>query len=63
MILNDRKRLSYSRLESGAIDEIDAAIWTGDTFLNLENIKSFRETLRRWERGMAECEQIMCREE
>jgi hypothetical protein len=49
----------YTQLEDGAMDEIDAAIWSGDTFHNRENIKQFREMMARWERGLQSCEDIL----
>lgn len=41
------------------MDEIDAAIWSGDTFHNHANISAFREMMARWERGLAMCEDIL----
>jgi hypothetical protein len=49
----------YERLEEGPMDEIDAAVWDGDTFHNRENIKAFREMMARWERGLQSCEDIL----
>ena len=49
----------YTRLEDDAMDSIDAAIWSGDTFHNRENIKAFREQMARWERGLKESEDIL----
>ena len=49
----------YKRLEDGAMDEIDAAIWSGDMFHSRANIAAFREMLARWERGMQSCEDIL----
>jgi len=46
----------YDRLDNGPMDEIDAAVWTGDTFHNLDNIKAFRAIMARWERGLQEAE-------
>lgn len=42
----------YRNLEDGAIDEIDAALFTGDMFLNQDNIESFRNYLGRWSRQL-----------
>lgn len=50
---------AYTRLEFGAIDEIDAAIWSGDTFHNRENIAALRAMMARWERGLQENEAIL----
>lgn len=49
----------YQKLENGPIDDIDAAIWTGDMFHNRANIESFREMMARWERGLKMCEDIL----
>ena len=49
----------YKRLEDGAMDEIDAAIWSGDIFHSRANIAAFREMLARWERGLQSCEDIL----
>ena len=51
--------LQYERLEDGPMDEIDAAVWTGDMFHNRENIKAFRDMMSRWERGLQEAESII----
>ena len=49
----------YKRLEDGAMDEIDAAVWSGDTFHNRANIAALREMMARWERGLKMCEDIL----
>jgi hypothetical protein len=49
----------YKLLENGAMDEIDAAVWSGDLFHNLANIAAFREMMARWERGLKMCEDIL----
>ena len=49
----------YQRLEDGPMDEIDAAIWSGDIFHNRANIAAFRDMMARWERGMQSCEDIL----
>ena len=49
----------YQQLEDGPIDEIDAAVFTGDVFHNAEHIKAFRSIMARWERGLKECEDII----
>ena len=49
----------YKRLEDGPMDEVDAAVWTGDTFHNRANIAAFREMMARWERGLKMCEDIL----
>jgi hypothetical protein len=49
----------YERLEDGPMDEIDAAVWSGDMFHNRDNIASFRAMMARWERGLQMCEDIL----
>lgn len=49
----------YDRLNEGPIDEIDAAIWSGDMFHNRANIEAFREMMARWERGLQSAEDIL----
>ncbi len=49
----------YERLEDGPMDEIDAAVWSGDMFHNRDNIRSFRDMMARWERGLILCEYIL----
>lgn len=49
----------YQQLYDNQIDEIDAAIWSGDMFHNRENIAAFREMMARWERGLKEAESIL----
>ena len=49
----------YNRLDDGAMDEIDAAVWSGDKFHNRANIAAFREMMARWERGLKMCEDIL----
>lgn len=49
----------YQSLEDGPMDEIDAAVWSGDMFHNRENIAAFRNMMARWERGLKEAEAIV----
>ena len=49
----------YNQLDTGPMDEIDAAVWSGDLFHNRENIKAFRDMMARWERGLQEAEAIV----
>jgi hypothetical protein len=49
----------YKQLEDGAMDEIDAAVWSGDLFHNRDNIRAFRDMMARWERGLQMCEDIL----
>jgi hypothetical protein len=49
----------YTQLEDGAMDDIDAAVWSGDMFHNRANIAAFREMMARWERGLKMCEDIL----
>lgn len=46
----------YKSLEDGPMDEIDAAIFSGDLFNNLDNIEAFRTMMARWERGLKQWE-------
>lgn len=48
----------YERLEDGPMDEIDAAVWSGDMFFDAENRARFRDMMARWERGLKEAESI-----
>lgn len=41
------------------MDEIDAAVWSGDMFHNRANIAAFRGMMARWERGLQMCEDIL----
>jgi hypothetical protein len=49
----------YNQLEEGPMDEIDAAIWSGDMFHNRANIAAFRGMMARWENGLKMCEDIL----
>ena len=49
----------YTRLEDGPMDEIDAAIWSGDMFHNRENIAAFRTMMARWEQGLKDAEELL----
>lgn len=49
----------YQRLEDGPMDEIDAALWSGDTFHNRANIAAFRKMMERWEIALQSCEVIL----
>lgn len=51
--------IQYNILENGPIDEIDAAIFSGDTMYNRERITQFRSQMARWERGLAEIESVL----
>ncbi len=49
---------AYSRLEQGAIDEIDAALFTGDMFMIQSNRDDFVKMMERWERQLKVWEDI-----
>ena len=49
----------YNDLEAGPMDEIDAAVWSGDMFHNRANIAAFRGMMARWENGLRMCEDIL----
>lgn len=48
----------YDKLENGPIDEIDAAVFNGDEFMDLDNIAAFRLMLERWERQLKKWEEL-----
>lgn len=50
---------AYNRLANGPMDEVDAAIWSGDTFHHRANIAAFRLMMARWEQGLQSCEDIL----
>ena len=52
----------YDKLENGPIDEIDAAVFNGDKFMDLDNIAAFRLMLERWERQLKKWEEIAKRD-
>lgn len=41
-----------------AIDEIDAAVFSGDTFINSYNRAQLREQMSRWERGLVSFDEM-----
>lgn len=43
---------AYVRLETCAIDDVDAAVFSGDIFHDEENRKRFRKMLERWTKEM-----------
>jgi hypothetical protein len=43
---------AYVRLEMGAIDDVDAAVFSGDIVHDEENRKRFRKMLERWTKEM-----------
>ena len=51
--------LHYDRLENGPMDEIDAAVWSGDMFHDRDNIKAFRIMMARWEQGLQDAEDLL----
>ena len=53
-----RSQIAYERLENEAIDDIDAAVFTGDMFMLEENRVKFREMMDRWESKLIQLEQI-----
>jgi hypothetical protein len=53
-----RSKQAYSRLENEAIDEIDAAVFSGDMFMLEANRILFREVMDRWESKLIQLEQI-----
>lgn len=53
-----RSKVAYKRLEDGPIDDIDAAVFTGDMFMLEENRVQFRQMMDRWESKLIQLEQI-----
>lgn len=53
-----RQRKAYDRLESTAIDDIDAAVFSGDMFMFEGNRIEFRAMMDRWESRLIQLEQI-----
>jgi hypothetical protein len=51
--------MNYDNLENGPIDEIDAAMFSGDIFNDRDNIDSFRLMLERWERQLKKWEELV----
>lgn len=49
---------AYKRLEDGPIDDIDAALFTGDMFMLEKNRQEFRDYMDRWESKLIQIEQI-----
>jgi hypothetical protein len=54
----NRKMQAYNRLENGPIDEIDAAVFSGDMFFNESNRIDFIAMMARWERQLKTYEDI-----
>ena len=53
-----RARKAYDRLESTVIDDIDAAVFSGDMFMFEGNRIEFRAMMDRWESKLIQYEQI-----
>ena len=53
-----RCMIQYSKLEKGPIDEIDAAMFTGDIFIVQSNREDFIRMMERWERQLKVWENI-----
>lgn len=45
------------------MDDIDAAVWSGDLFYDSENRQRFREMMERWERGLKAAEEVISLED
>jgi hypothetical protein len=50
---------NYDKLAEGAIDDIDAAVWSGDIFHNRANVAAFRDMMARWEKGLKISEDVL----
>lgn len=57
-IMTKRKHHAYAKLEAGAIDEIDAAVFNGDMFFDQANREDFIRMMERWERQIKSYEDI-----
>jgi hypothetical protein len=53
-----RSQQAYRRLEAGPIDDIDAAVFSGDVFMLEKNRIEFRTMMDRWESKLIQLEQI-----
>lgn len=49
---------AYNRLADTAIDDIDAAVFSGDMFMLEQNRIEFRYMMDRWESKLIQLEQI-----
>jgi len=49
---------AYNRLSDTAMDDIDAAVFSGDMFMLEKNRIEFREMMDRWESKLIQLEQI-----
>jgi hypothetical protein len=49
---------AYNRLSDTAMDEIDAAVFSGDMFMLEKNRIEFRTMMDRWESKLIQLEQI-----
>jgi len=49
---------AYDQLEDGPIDSIDAAVFNGDIFLDVENATAFRQMMKRWEHQLQEYDKL-----
>jgi hypothetical protein len=49
---------AYNRLADTAMDEIDAAVFSGDVFMLEKNRIEFRAMMDRWESKLIQLEQI-----
>lgn len=54
---------AYAKLVDGPIDEIDAALFSGDTFFDDDTIEDFRNMMYRWERRLVEIKSIVDEEQ
>ncbi len=49
----------FEQWAEDAFDQIDAGVFSGDTFLSAEAIARFREFMARWERELKVFEKIL----
>ncbi len=50
--------MKYEILVEDVIDSLDAALFTGDLFLNSENREDLRNWMARWEQQLKEYDEI-----
>ncbi len=50
--MNEVPKYKFRKHIDDAIDELDAAMFSGDLFINKEATEAFNWYLQRWERGL-----------
>lgn len=49
----------YEKLMENQIDDIDAAMFSGDTFMDTEVVADFRSMMARWDKQLKVYEELM----